>query len=143
MKLKFPFYKTIGLQTYLLSKRCVHKNNCSLLYFHKNVTFLHVGLLRVFSLSPLQCKVVNWWVTTNCCIRSNGVFLQKLVTLRRKSLAPSLWQKKQDLMAEADSHMKWHLLKIEKQKLVGGGEIPLRAVAWTWLHHSVLKFFKP
>lgn len=63
--------------------------------------------------SPLlQCKVVYRWDTTNCCFRSDKVFLQKLVTLRRKTLPPASWQKRQDLKAEADSHKKQQVVKI-------------------------------
>jgi len=40
------------------------------LYFHNNITYLSVGLLRICKAFSVCCKTVYWWVITNCCFVS-------------------------------------------------------------------------
>jgi hypothetical protein len=77
-KLIFPHYCTVGLQTHLLSKCCVHHNITCPCIFVK--TCLSVGLLwtgQVFFLSPVQLYVggsqqtaISWAVW---CFQSNMI----------------------------------------------------------------------
>jgi hypothetical protein len=42
------------------------QKNCFSLYFHRNIACLSVSL-RICQVFPVSCKIVYWWVTTNCC----------------------------------------------------------------------------
>ena len=61
-----PHYYTVGLQTEVLSKFSNHKQNRTV-KFHKNVTCLNGGLLRIRQVFPVSCETLYRWVRTNCC----------------------------------------------------------------------------
>jgi len=40
-------------------------------YFHKNITCHSVDLLRIGQVVTTSCKIVDRWVTTNCCFMND------------------------------------------------------------------------
>lgn len=57
VKLRLPHFYTAGLQTHHLSKCCVHRKNCFLV-FRKIIACVGVGLLMSCHVSPVSCKIV-------------------------------------------------------------------------------------
>ena len=66
---RFPHYQTVGLQTHLLSKCCVHKQVAwvyvfiwthSLIYLHTYLTYLHTYLLT-YSMEQSPSWDANWF----------------------------------------------------------------------------------
>jgi len=51
---------------------CQQKKTVSL-YFHKNITCLYVGLLRIGQVSAVSRKIVRGLVTTDCCFMGDIV----------------------------------------------------------------------
>jgi hypothetical protein len=56
-----------GLQIYL-SECCIHQKTCFFIYFHKDITCLSVGLVRIIKFFfSVSCNLVYRWVMTYCC----------------------------------------------------------------------------
>jgi hypothetical protein len=50
---------------------CPQKKSCLSIDFRKNMTCLHVGLLRIWQVFSVSCIFVYWWVMTNCSLMSD------------------------------------------------------------------------
>jgi hypothetical protein len=71
VKMRFLDDYIVGLKTHLLSKCCIHKKFLSF-YFHKNTNTLTCWFIKgLSSLFSLSCRIVCWWVITNCSFMSD------------------------------------------------------------------------
>ena len=69
-------------KTHLLSKCCDNKK-LLLPRFCDNITCLSVGLLRICQVFSVSCKIVYWWITTNCCFMNDIVMTLNTVFCRQ------------------------------------------------------------
>jgi len=73
VKLRLAHKQSVGLQTHLLSKHCVHKK-CLFLGFLTKVTCLSVVLLSICQVLCAPYTIVCLRVMTNCCFMSDVLY---------------------------------------------------------------------